>query len=203
MRHHRSGYFILVAGLIAPLMGGCGDGIAPEPGYSDPCQTPMGPVLGCPPGNGSPSLSTVADACRRLVGCGVLADINLVASNKRCSKEADCDEGAGEHCMYHSSGKKFVCHLPHLDLRWCVGRLSTGSVDPCDPARGYTAEQLRGIIHCMSVRSCSALGLPFHAKVAPRAVREPLDSYQCFGKQLTIWTATVCDLGLLHYDSGK
>jgi hypothetical protein len=65
MRVVRLATFCLVVALA-----GCADD--PAPGTASTCDTPGGPLLGCPPPSATPEAVTIEDACWRLVECGVI-----------------------------------------------------------------------------------------------------------------------------------
>jgi hypothetical protein len=184
------------------LWAGCGDFGQPGAGYSDPCATPMGPVLGCREGAGQAPLSA-GEACRKLVSCGILADDYLLPLAQRCTSDADCGTHLGRKCRAGPSGE-LVCYYHQLDLFWCTYQLTHITTDPCDRNRSYTAAQVRNALSCIQATSCQGLGLLLTDKLVSSIWRKELDYYTCDNDSRTsIWTATICDHGLLYYGSGR
>jgi len=151
---------------------GCGDEGKPTPGFAGPCDTPMAAVVGCPAaGAGSLApLAAIDGACDRLVSCGILAAEYLVPAG-----------GSREH---------------RLDYRWCVDLLRQPPNDPCAGTR-LDADVRDAAVACILTTPCTALGLPLSQKLKG-SERDPLDRYSC-NNDTAIWTATVCDHGLLRY----
>jgi hypothetical protein len=188
---------LLVVGLA-----GCGDEGKPRPGYADPCSTPMAGALGCPAsatGSGSARMGP-ADACRKLVQCGILAQQFLRDSSTACDNNTVCTAGAGGECRVNAQNQS-RCHYPTLDLYWCVTRLTLARdrIDPCNDKQPFTAEHVEAALQCIAATPCAALGLAFDDKRLPAERRPELDRFTCLGNSKTIWSATICDFGLLWY----
>lgn len=168
---------LLVWGLLvtalALTLAGCGDDGKPTPGFAGPCDTPMAAVLGCPAGSSGTvaPVPTIEAACERLVTCGILAAEYLVPSGT-----------TREH---------------RLDYRWCVDQLRQLPNDPCAGTR-LDADLRDGAVACILTTACTALGLPLAEKLKGGTERPPLDRYSC-KNDTAVWTATVCDHGLLRY----
>ena len=191
-------HVLALAGMVLATSA-CGDH-DPTGGFADPCLTPMAPVLHCPARSGHAALPvTAADACRKLVSCGVLAASNLevLGTTRPCQVDSDCVLSSGEACQQASDGRLW-CHTPVLDQRWCHLRLSGGGVDPCDKKQSFTSEIVGNVLRCIADTTCETLGLPFSHKKLPVDSRPQLDLFTCENKS-HIWTATACDHGLLRY----
>lgn len=175
----------------------CGEDGQPRSGYSDPCASPVAPVLSCPSSRLPPisAAFTPADACSKLTSCGTLAGEFLERTGEACSGDDQC--GTGE-CLRTSDGEP-RCHQHRLDYLWCVRRLTTGQSDPCDHERAFTAAELESALACIAQTPCEALGLPFGQKRIAFDTRPHMDRYTCAGGR-TVFTSTVCDHGLLYYD---
>jgi hypothetical protein len=173
---------------------GCGEEGKPGPGYADPCETPMGPVLGCPPGPTAPDLPSLYDACQRLVTCGILAAEWLGTRGDPCSQSSDCPGG---QCLPTSDGDR--CHYHRLDYRWCTSQLAARRTHPCDSNQSFTDQQVEMAVRCIVSTPCNALGLSFEEKLGSSDNRPDLDKYTCKDGENSFWTATICDHGLLRY----
>jgi hypothetical protein len=181
------------------LLSSCGDQ-GPTAGLADPCHTPMGPVLGCRASGATPGgTPTAADACRKLVSCGILAAENfkVLSGTRPCTVDSDCAAASGQACQKASDGRLW-CHTPVLDQRWCYLRLTQSVTDPCQKGT-FSASVVRDIMRCVAATSCETLGLPFHHKTMPTNQRPSLDHYSCSDNKTHVWTATTCDHGLLQY----
>lgn len=185
---------LCLAGL---LLGACGDGGIPA-GYTDPCQTPMAEVLGCPAGSAPAMPATAGEACRKLLACGILAEERLVSSTKVCAETSRCDGDRGGICL-KGSDARFTCHYPKLDLAWCALRLARPGGDPCRAGHDYSAAEAAAAVQCMVQTRCDALGLRLGEKLLPAKFRPELDLVRCDGGKKTVWTATTCDQGILAY----
>ena len=199
--HHRRGHAAWVLPVCCWLLGGCGEDAAPHPGFRGPCETAVGPVFGCPASGavgtsafGPGVEATIIDACNRLVSCGQLSAERLVAGASECQSDSDC--GTGE-CLPNKDNAP-RCHFHSLDLLWCVERLSKGRADPCDGERDFDQIEVAATLSCIVETSCESLGLPFPEKLLGRDNRADVDKYTCNDGK-TVFTATVCDHGLLSY----
>lgn len=182
--------------LIAWIAAGCGEDGKPSPGFADPCETPMGGAIGCPPATGGlPLVATVEQACQRLVSCGILAGEYLRSSSTSCSKSADC---AGGQCLKNANGDD-RCHYPYLDYRWCVGGLNPQEASLCGQTQSYSGGQVEATLQCIMTTPCTSLGLLFWQKRISSSDRPELDKITCPDGKTDYWTATVCDHGLLSY----
>jgi hypothetical protein len=159
--------------LLAAFVVACGDDNKPVPGYSHPCDTPFSGSLDCPPAP-PPSRQEIPPetVCSRLVGCAILATDRMVKVN---------------NSFVHS-----------LDFRWCIGRFVAGTSHACNTGTRMTYEQVQSAARCIMATPCESLGLPLGQKIKPAASRPKMDSFRC-ANDTTIWTATVCDHGLLRY----
>jgi len=190
---------LVLTGLILAVTS-CGDQDTTS-GFADPCDTPMAGVLGCPARSGYPGKTfTASDACRKLVSCGILAAANYTVLNttRPCAFDSDCAASSGEACKKASDGRLW-CHTPVLDQRWCFIKLSQGGADPCDRTRTFSAQHINGALQCIADTKCEALGLPFSDKVLSKDRRPQMDLFVCEKPKNHIWTATLCDHGLLQY----
>ena len=181
--------------MLVVLLGfGCGEDGQPSPGFSDPCDTPMAGTIGCPATPGVRNTTpTTYDACQKLVSCGILAGEYLRRSSTSCSTSADC---TGGQCLSTSDGDR--CHWSYLDYRWCVGHLSNPGRDPCTNSQSFTDQQIESALQCIWTTPCTSLGLLFWQKRISQN-RPELDKFTCADGEETIWTATICDYGLLEY----
>jgi len=191
-------YRLIRLSLLVAVVGsggtGCGTDGEPGPGYADPCDTAMGPALGCPPAAPvSASSVTITDACHHLVSCGILAGEFLGNVSGECSISADCKGG---QCLTTSNGDR--CHYPYLDYQWCVGKFSGAEASVCGDTQEFTAGQVSSIIQCITTTPCASLGLQFWQKRISTDDRPELDKITCPDGKAN-WTATVCDYGLLRY----
>jgi hypothetical protein len=190
------------AGLAALLSTtiGCGGG-GPRPGYAEACATNMSSLLECDPmGWDGTGESSILEACRRLVTCGVLASSNPTEEEgSSCFSDGDCDESRDGRCKASGSGPADRCAYPWLDLRWCVRRLSQPGADPCSTGRSFSVSQVALATTCIADTPCEALGLSFSEKMLPEDARPALDFATCRSSPTRIATATVCDQGLLQY----
>lgn len=189
--------WILAPGLL--LCSACGD-LETTGGFADPCQTGMSAVLGCAPRAGYPGeRASAADACRKLVSCGILAETHyqLDSSKKICAADSACS-APWAVCKLAVDGKH-RCHVPYLDRRWCHLRLTQSVADPCDNNVALSAPLIHNVLRCIADTSCAALGLPFASKVNPADSRSTLDMGTCSATQKIFWTATACDHGWLQY----
>lgn len=177
------------------LLLGCGEEGEPSPGYADPCLTAMGPTLGCPSRPAAALQPTVAEACEKLVRCGILAREALQSTGNACSTSADCKGG---QCIKDSQGRD-RCHNNYLDYPWCVGRFSAPRADICNTSVLYSGEQVEAALECIAMVPCASLGLPLEQKYVSREHRPDLDKLTCKNQSTTAWTATICDHGLLSY----
>lgn len=186
---------------LLPALASCGDHDTTG-GFADPCQTAMAGVLGCPARSGYPGEAsfTAADACRKLVSCGILAATNykVSGSTRPCNADSDCAASTGEACRKASDGRLW-CHAPMLDQRWCHVRLTQGTTDPCNKSQPYSTQIINNALQCIADTNCEALGLPFSHKTLPVDSRPRLDLYTCDNNKSHIWTASACDHGLLRY----
>jgi hypothetical protein len=188
----------LLLPLVALLCGVCGDDGKPRPGSGDPCAGPLASVLGCSGAAADPLLAASADeataACAKLVSCGILAAEDFSGSGTECESKADC--GTGE-CMPNQEGA-LRCHYHRLDLAWCVERINTRRLSRCDDKDPFTTEEVEAIVACITRTPCGTLGLPFAAKQhSPEEGN--LDSFVCNDGTTRVFSATVCDHGLLEY----
>ena len=188
-----------------PLLAACGADTKPHPGYADPCTTPMSGVLSCPPAAINPQAGTMAEACRKLVACGVLAESYVSPSGTACSATEDCNKesrGPGGECLLNTSGNS-VCHYHSLDYYWCMLRFTELGADPCDDqALRFTDLHVESAVECIEVNDCSVLGAGFSEKMArlQKGKGAENDQYICKKDGKTNkWTATICDGGLLSY----
>jgi hypothetical protein len=109
-------------------------------------------------------------------------------------------------CLAGDDGRKF-CYYKKLDYGWCVGQFShvkthpfeNPLIFPCGGTQRYATQEVESILQCISTMPCNALGLPFDYKRRSRSQRQ-LDLYRCTNTNAEVWTATVCDHGLLWYD---
>lgn len=190
---------LLLLGFVA--CAGCGEDTKPHPGYASPCDTPAAGVLGCPLGPGSPAGSfTLADACRKLVTCGVLAESYYGQVGDICQNNGTCDSRRDGKCL--PRGNETRCHYHLLDYYWCVANLQDLGSDPCDGSDHPTPlrpEHAQEVADCIRVTTCAALGAPVNEKLQGTAQRPAIDKQLCADGKTTIWTATTCDLGLLTY----
>jgi hypothetical protein len=179
------------------LLFACAQEREPHAGYSDPCSTAISGALGCP------AAAPLQDpdlyqACSTLVGCGILADSYLHNSGNDCVDSNDCDKTRGGECLQISSGTK--CHYPYLDFFWCTSRFITPPrTDPCDEKQSYTEEHAQNAVACIVATPCASLGLNFSDKHLSSERRPKLDEYTCKDGKKKIWTASVCDQGILNY----
>lgn len=159
----------------------------------------MAGVLGCPAAPPSPRVFTVQDACQKLVGCGVLAGDYVNRTGPECTDNNSCTTRPGGECLPHGEGHQ--CFFPFLDYSWCVHRLSALAelADPCDRDQHPGVQAVQQALDCISVTKCPALGLSFIEKRKGREERSEKDKYIC-SDQTKVWTATICDAGLLSYD---
>ena len=209
----RAAPLLLITTLVI-LAAGCGETGQPDPGYGDPCEMAAAGVLGCPamPVQAQ-TVATVADACKKLVECGVLAESYMTGSSTACENNSTCT-GPGAKCLVtvnKATGESAsTCHEPYLDYWWCVRRLELTSTltNPCDEKGRFTAEHVRQALACIQVTACASLGLPFGTKrlgacsaetAAGTACRTPMDKLTCADQTHTAWTATTCDFGMLSY----
>jgi len=192
------GSWFVRAALAAALTGcclGCGEEDEPHPGYAEPCETPMRGVLGCPPAGTQTPKPTGPEACARLVACGILAGEYYGSQGQECSASAECQGGK---CLPTSSGQR--CHYPYLDYEWCVSKLTDPRSDPCGSDQDFTALQVDSAVRCILSTPCGSLGLSFADKQQSSDKRGDLDKYTCKSdSKTTIWTATICDHGMLRY----
>jgi hypothetical protein len=200
---------LLITGLLVILVAGCGETGKPNPGYGDPCDTAAAGLLGCPAVSGpSQAVTAVADACRKLVVCGVLAESYMQSSGTACENSSTCT-GAGGECLVTPKGES-TCHYPTLDYWWCVRRLQLTSTvtNPCDDKGRFTAEHVQQAIACIEATPCASLGLSFATKrLSPctsettpgTPCRTAMDEITCADQTHTAWTATTCDYGMLSY----
>jgi hypothetical protein len=188
----------------------CGEDNKPLPAYADPCTMPMAGVLACPPATINPPATTSADACRKLTTCGILAEKYMVSNDTNCSSNDECNtRGGTSECLANSTGQ-LKCHYHRLDYTWCLRQLTELDQDPCPPNYQITADQVAAAIHCIDVNACTVLGATFADKLrrtegdATHPAVAMNDRYVCKqpnseGKVVTVWTATICDAGLLSY----
>lgn len=168
----------VIVGFGAQLAGCGADGDDPNhhdvpvPGYAGACSTPMAGVLGCPASPVIPPAATPEQACGKLVTCGILADQREVKS--------------GDNWIHA------------LDYRWCVNRLRDPGDRRCADGR-YTLEEVDLAVRCILATPCATLGAILTQKLENRDKRPDIDEYRC-ADNTSIWTATVCDHGLLYYD---
>jgi hypothetical protein len=194
--------FRLVAGVvICGALVGCGDVGSATPGYAEPCMTPMAGAMGCPAPPSMPQDTTISDACRKIVACGILAGSYRQNSGTDCENSNICESnrrGAGGECLVTPKGAS-KCHYPFLDYWWCMRRLTQPSGDPCDGNTSFTSYHVQEALACIAVTPCASLGLPFAAKVSSQSTRPTMDKYTCKNNS-TVWTSTTCDSGLLYYE---
>jgi hypothetical protein len=57
--------------VLCVVLAACADD--PAPGTTSTCDTPAGPLVGCPPPSAVPDTPSIEDGCWRLVECGALA----------------------------------------------------------------------------------------------------------------------------------
>ncbi|PID38229.1 MAG: hypothetical protein CSB49_06630 [Proteobacteria bacterium] len=146
----------------------------PVPGWADPCDTPMAGVLGCPATPGSSrSAARPEDACVYLVSCGILADKHEVKS--------------GDEWRHY------------LDYRWCTERLRTPIERRCSVGGHYSMQEVSATISCILATPCGVLGAPLSEKDQGTSRRPDFDAFFCADGKTEIWTATICDHGLLAY----
>jgi hypothetical protein len=196
--------------LLLLALGSCGEDNKPLPAYADPCTTPMAGLLSCPAGTINPPVTTAADACRKLTDCGILAEKYLVSNDTNCSGNDECNtRGGTNECLANSQGQ-LKCHYHRLDYTWCLRQLTEMDTDPCPPSYQFSSDQVAGTIHCIDASACTVLGATFADKLRrndgtdghPAVATN--DRYVCKqpnseGKVVTVWTATICDAGLLSY----
>lgn len=186
--------------ICAVLCGACGEDGKPRPGSSDPCDTPIAGVLGCRAdrdpllaGDTFP-IDAATEACGKLVACGILASEYFSATGTECQLKADC--GSGE-CLPNHEGA-FRCHYHRLDFFWCVERINERRTNRCDNEDPFTTEEVDAIVRCIERTQCAALGLPFSVKQSDQEAGA-LDAFVCNDGETRVFTATVCDHGLLEY----
>jgi len=192
-------FFLLV------IWASCGEDGKPQPGYSDPCSTPMAGVLNCPPGAQENIQDfTIYDACEKMVSCGILARSYLRNEGPSdCPEGNTCDIKRGGECLVLPEGGT-RCHFPYLDYWWCTSKFTQGlRSDPCATSQEsnlpYTAQHLQQALRCIAVTPCAPLGLTFEDKRISSDKRPELDKYTCKDGKTKVWTATICDFGLLSY----
>ncbi|MCC6746511.1 MAG: hypothetical protein IT371_02570 [Deltaproteobacteria bacterium] len=175
----------------------CGSDGKPTPGVLDPCESPMAGVLGCAAGQRAgitAAQPTIEATCRRLEACGIIGGAFLRPSGDECKEDSQCGVGS---CLPDDKGVP-RCRYHYLDHAWCVARLTLGRSDPCGGDRRYGADELASIGRCIDQLACGSLGLPLAAKLGSAEKRPALDKYTCNNGK-SMWTATVCDNGLLGY----
>jgi hypothetical protein len=175
----------------------CGDDGDARSGSADPCNSIVGPALGCPARAEKPQpvAMTIGAACDKLVQCGVLAgEFFGRGSSTDCSGDDDCGTGV---CLANSEGVR-TCRYHHLDHFWCVSNFDDRRTDPCNDRHVYSAEELAATLRCIERTSCGALGLPFSEKRVSQSRRAEFDKYTCKDGD-SVFTATICDHGLLAY----
>jgi hypothetical protein len=164
----------------------------------------MAGVLDCPAQAINPPADSISEACRKLATCNILADTHMHESGTACSSSEECNRegrGPGGECLTNEKGES-RCYYHNLDYFWCVLRFTQLDNDPCDGNVRFTVDNVQAAIGCIAVTGCSALGASFpekqqrqNGKVADN------DKYVCKNGTTTIWTATICDGGLLEYAS--
>lgn len=196
---------LVAAGLLLVLVAACGETGKPSPGYGDPCDTPMSGALGCPAVSTQPTqVTTIPAACHKLVECGVLARSYMQNVGTDCPDSSKCNQAEGGECLVTPKGTT-QCHQPVLDHAWCVRALTQPGTDPCAGTH-FTTEHVQAAIACIDATPCASLGLPFSAKrlpvtaTPPAQARPTMDKYTCADGKI-IWTSTICDFGLLYYET--
>jgi hypothetical protein len=184
---------------------GCGEDGEPGSGHYDPCDTPAAGAMGCPAGapvTTATQTFTLFDACKKLVTCGILSsDWMGSVSGTECGSSDACKGG---QCLPYSKGMR--CHYPLLDYAWCVRRFTTPPSTGCTDEE-FTDQDIAAMLDCIAKTPCGPLGLPFSGKVNAdnkqlvSSKDRELDKITCKNELTTIWTATICDHGLLRYDS--
>ncbi len=183
---------------------GCGDDFTANSGYADPCTTTMAGILGCPAASPAPKVPTVHDACQKLVSCNILAGDFLDLEWTECIDNVSCNARPGGECHPHRDTHR--CYYPFLDYQWCYHRLTdlAALTDPCDRDQHPDEKAVQRAIECIAVTACPAMGLSFTEKRknqdAEEDSRPEKDTYTCSDGETKVWTATICDFGLLSYD---
>ncbi len=195
---------LLSGSCLAVLALGCGDDFTANSGYADPCTTTMAGVLGCPAASPAPKVPTVYDACQKLVDCGTLAGEFLHRQSSECTDNDSCTDRPGGECLPYRETEQ--CYYPYLDYQWCLHRLSALAdlTDPCDMDQHPSVDAVQRAVDCIAVTECSAMGLSFMEKGKTRDAEEnprpEKDTYTCSDGETKVWTATICDFGLLYYE---
>lgn len=213
---------LALAGIMIMIMGllvACGEDGEPGSGFYNPCETPAAGAVGCPTNTtttspSDPQSATLHDACKKLVTCGLLASEWYGDISGECSSSDTCattprakETGGPGKCLPSPSDKtKTVCAYHRLDYTWCVARFSIPGASGCT-TQPFVDQDITSMIGCITSTQCGTLGLSLERKrffldhtQLPKTEFE-LDEITCKNGTTTIWTATICDHGLLRYHS--